>query len=135
MASKVNPEKGNIESEGSSCVVCLAEFFSFLVFLITFPIAIFVCFEQVPEYKRAVIFRLGRIRGGGARGPGLFFTLPCFDEFRNIDLRTAILGIPAQAILSKDSVTVIVHAVAYARIFDPIASVLNVASCWDSTKL
>ena len=40
------------------------------------------------EYERAVIFRLGRILSGGAKGPGLFFILPCIDNIQNVDLRT-----------------------------------------------
>jgi erythrocyte band 7 integral membrane protein len=42
----------------------------------------------VKEYERAVIFRLGRILSGGAKGPGLFFILPCIDNIQNVDLRT-----------------------------------------------
>ncbi len=48
------------------------------------------------EYERAVILRLGRIRDGGAKGPGLFFILPCIDTCITIDLRTVTLSVPPQ---------------------------------------
>jgi len=47
-----------------------------------------VFLQVVQEYERAVIFRLGRLRRGGARGPGIFFVLPCIDSYRCVDLRT-----------------------------------------------
>ncbi|VEL35126.1 unnamed protein product [Protopolystoma xenopodis] len=50
----------------------------------------------VAEYERAVIFRLGRILPGGARGPGLFLTLPCMDMIRKVDLRTVTFDVPPQ---------------------------------------
>lgn len=48
------------------------------------------------EYERAVILRLGRIRDGRAKGPGLFFILPCIDTCITIDLRTVTFSVPSQ---------------------------------------
>jgi len=90
----------------------------------------------VQEYERAVIFRLGRSVGGtGAKGPGLFFVLPCIDDLINVDLRTITIDVPPQEILTKDSVTVSVDAVIYFRIFSPVLSVNKVADAKYSTKL
>lgn len=50
------------------------------------------------EYERAVIFRLGRLLTGGARGPGVFFVIPCVDVYEKIDLRTATYEIPPQEV-------------------------------------
>ena len=61
------------------------------------------------EYERAVIFRLGRIKKGGAVGPGLFFILPCMDQIVTVDMRTISIDIPPQEILTRDSVTVAVE--------------------------
>ena len=61
-------------------------------------------FQIVKEYERAVILRLGRIVPGGAKGPGLFFVLPCIDTIMNVDLRTITFDVPPQEILTKDSV-------------------------------
>ena len=91
--------------------------------------------KVVQEYQRAVIFRLGRIVTGGAKGPGLFFILPCIDNLVTVDLRTITFDVPPQEILTKDSVTVTVDAVVYYRIFDPVQSVNKVANAQYSTRL
>ena len=78
---------------------------------------------------------MGRNLSGGAKGPGLFFILPCIDTFTVIDLRTITLDVPPQEILTKDSVTVTVDAVIYFRIFDPVQSVNKVADAQYSTRL
>jgi erythrocyte band 7 integral membrane protein len=89
----------------------------------------------VQEYERAVIFRLGRLRSGRAKGPGIFFVLPCIDDYQKIDLRTVTFDVPPQEILSKDSVTVAVDGVVYCRIFDPIMSITNAEDAMRSTRL
>lgn len=60
---------------------------------------LFSAFEVVQEYERAVIFRLGRLRTGGARGPGLFFVLPCLDSYCKVDLRTVSFDVPPQEVI------------------------------------
>ena len=58
-------------------------------------IAVFLHGEQiVQEYERAVIYRLGRLVSGGAKGPGLFFILPCMDEYKKVDLNTVSFNVP-----------------------------------------
>jgi len=52
----------------------------------------------VQEYERAVIFRLGRLRTGGARGPGIFFVLPCVDTYCKVDLRTVSFDVAPQEV-------------------------------------
>ena len=52
----------------------------------------------VQEYERSVIFRLGRLLSGGARGPGVFFIIPCVDTYEKIDMRTATYEIPPQEV-------------------------------------
>ena len=95
-------------------------------------------FKIVKEYERAVIFRLGRSQAAGsdgAKGPGLFFILPCIDNIIIIDLRTITFDVAPQEILTKDSVTITVDAVIYFRIFNPIVSVTNVENAQYSTRL
>ena len=82
-----------------------------------------------------MIYRLGRISSGGAKGPGLFFILPCIDTIISVDLRTITFDVPPQEILTKDSVTVTVDAVVYYRISDPTKSVNSVANAQYSTRL
>ena len=54
--------------------------------------------QVVQEYERAVIFRLGRLLKGGAKGPGIFFVIPCIDSYRKIDLRTVSFDVPPQEV-------------------------------------
>ena len=54
--------------------------------------------QVVQEYERAVIFRLGRLLPGGAKGPGIFFVLPCIESYQKVDLRTITLGVPPQEV-------------------------------------
>lgn len=79
--------------------------------------------------------RLGRIRPGGAKGPGLFFILPCIDDIINTDLRTVTFDVPPQEILSKDSVTITVDAVCYYKVYNPVQSVVSVENAKYSTQL
>jgi len=122
------------ERVDSACSVLLTIFAVFLV-VITFPISLFMCIKVVKEYERAVIFRLGRIKKGGAQGPGLFFIIPCIDQCVVVDLRTVSFDVPPQEILTKDSVTVDVDAVVYYNIRNPMAAVCNVSNYSKSTKL
>lgn len=81
--------------------------------------------KVVQEYERGVVFRLGRLVG--ARGPGLILLIPFIERMHRLDLRTVTMDIPAQEVITRDNVTVRVNAVAYFRIIDPNAAVVNVA--------
>uniref|UniRef100_A0AC34FWC0 Band 7 domain-containing protein n=1 Tax=Panagrolaimus sp. ES5 TaxID=591445 RepID=A0AC34FWC0_9BILA len=72
---------------------------------------------------------------GGAKGPGLFFVIPCIDSYRKVDLRVLSFDVAPQEILSKDSVTVAVDAVIYVRISNATISVTNVEDAIRSTRL
>ncbi|CAG0923123.1 unnamed protein product, partial [Notodromas monacha] len=89
----------------------------------------------VQEYERAVIFRLGRLSRGGAKGPGIFFVVPCIDTYRKVDLRTVSFDVPPQEVLSRDSVTVSVDAVVYYRVHNPTMAIANVTDFSHSTRL
>ncbi|XGW35322.1 hypothetical protein V3C99_018938 [Haemonchus contortus] len=108
---------------------------SYIFVAVTLPLSACLCIKVVQEYERAVIFRLGRLMPGGARGPGIFFVLPCIDSYKKIDLRVVSFDVPPQEILSKDSVTVAVDAVVYFRISNATISVTNVEDASRSTKL
>ncbi|OQV15212.1 Band 7 protein [Hypsibius exemplaris] len=108
---------------------------SWLLVIFTFPFSLCICFKVVQEYERAVIFRLGRLLHGGSKGPGIFFVLPCIEEYTKIDMRSTLFEIPPQEILTRDSVTVSVDAVVYYRISDATFSVANVENVHHSTRL
>ena len=71
---------------------------SLFLILITLPLSLFFVVKVVQEYERAVIFRLGRLLTGGARGPGVFFVIPCVDVYEKVDLRTNTYEIPPQEV-------------------------------------
>jgi len=123
------------ENAEKSIIEILAVALSFFLILITFPISVFLCFKIVKEYERAVILRMGRLRSGGARGPGVFFILPCVDTYRKVELRTVTFDVPPQEVLTKDSVTVTVDAVVYYRISDPLRAVIQIENYSLSTRL
>lgn len=79
-----------------------------------------------PLNWKALIYPFEFVRSGGARGPGVFFVLPCIDNYCKVDLRTVSFDVPPQEVLSKDSVTVSVDAVVYYRICDPLKAVIQV---------
>ncbi|XP_056288519.1 erythrocyte band 7 integral membrane protein isoform X2 [Pseudoliparis swirei] len=109
--------------------------FSILLMLLTLPISIWMCIKIVKEYERAIIFRLGRILRGGAKGPGLILILPCTDSFINVDMRTITFDIPPQEVLTKDSVTVSVDGVVYYRVQDATLAVANITNADAATRL
>ncbi|CCD83469.1 Band 7 domain-containing protein [Caenorhabditis elegans] len=127
-------EKANIQNEFGVCGWILT-ILSYLLIFFTLPISACMCIKVVQEYERAVIFRLGRLMPGGAKGPGIFFIVPCIDTYRKVDLRVLSFEVPPQEILSKDSVTVAVDAVVYFRISNATISVTNVEDAARSTKL
>ncbi|XP_063699332.1 band 7 protein AGAP004871 isoform X1 [Culicoides brevitarsis] len=123
-----------IHSEASACGKILI-FLSWCLVMLTMPFSLLVCFKVVQEYERAVIFRLGRLVQGGAKGPGIFFILPCIDAYARVDLRTRTYDVPPQEVLTKDSVTVSVDAVVYYRVSNATVSIANVENAHHSTRL
>ena len=65
--------------------------------------------QVVQEYERAVVFRLGRLRSGGAKGPGLFFIMPCVDTYKKVDLRTVSFDVPPQEV-SKEQPAILMSS-------------------------
>ncbi|XP_075163478.1 band 7 protein AGAP004871-like [Haematobia irritans] len=123
------------EKEETSTCSTLLIFLSIALIILTLPFSLFVCFKVVQEYERAVIFRLGRLMSGGAKGPGIFFILPCIDSYARVDLRTRTYDVPPQEVLTKDSVTVSVDAVVYYRVSNATVSIANVENAHHSTRL
>ena len=76
------------------------------------------------EYERAVIFRLGRMVG--VRGPGLILHVPIIDRMVKVSLRTVVMDVPPQDVITRDNVTIKVNAVLYFRVVDPARAVIEV---------
>jgi regulator of protease activity HflC (stomatin/prohibitin superfamily) len=90
-------------------------------------------FRIVPEYRRLVVFRLGRLIG--SKGPGLVFVIPIIDKVVTADLRTLTLDVPVQEVITKDNVPIKVNAVVYFRVLDPENSVTEVENYILATSL
>jgi regulator of protease activity HflC (stomatin/prohibitin superfamily) len=84
------------------------------------------------EYERGVIFTLGRYTG--TKGPGIIFVIPFIQRMVKMDLRTIVLDVPTQDVISRDNVSVKVNAVVYFRIIDPARAVIQVASPFEATS-
>jgi len=76
------------------------------------------------EYERAVVFRLGRLLG--QKGPGLIMLIPAIDRMVRVDLRTVVLDIPPQDLITRDNVPAKVNAVTYFRVIDACSAVVEV---------
>ncbi|GAV00405.1 hypothetical protein RvY_11257 [Ramazzottius varieornatus] len=131
----INIPKQDEENADEGICAMILTVLSWLLVFATLPFSLCICFKVVQEYERAVIFRLGRLRHGGSKGPGIFFVLPCIENYTKVDIRSTLFDIPPQEILTKDSVTVSVDAVVYYRIFNAALSVANVENVHHSTRL
>ncbi len=76
------------------------------------------------EYERGVIFRLGRLVG--SKGPGIILLIPIVDRMVKVSLRTVVMDVPPQDVITKDNVSVQVNAVLYFRVLNPEKSVVEV---------
>src|SRR3989454_8021640 len=85
------------------------------------------------EYERGVVFRLGRLLDP-PKGPGLFLLIPIIDRMVRVDLRTITLNIPPQEVITKDNVPARVNAVAYFRIVEPKAAIVQVENFMVATS-
>src|SRR5579872_703606 len=85
------------------------------------------------EYERAVMFTLGRF--SSVRGPGLILLVPFFQQMVRVDLRTVVMEVPSQDLISRDNVSVKVDAVLYFHVTDPEKSVIQVEQFIPATNM
>ena len=97
-----------------------------LIFLVISAIRI------LNEYERGVLFTLGRYTG--TRGPGLILVIPIVQRMVKMDLRTIVLDVPTQDVISRDNVSVKVNAVLYFRIMDPERAIIKVSDYMAATS-
>jgi len=84
------------------------------------------------EYQRGVVFTLGRFTG--VKGPGLIILIPGIQQMVRVDLRTIVLDVPTQDVISHDNVSVHVNAVVYFRVIDPEKAIIQVENFYDATS-
>jgi regulator of protease activity HflC (stomatin/prohibitin superfamily) len=89
-------------------------------------------FKILKEYERGVIFRLGRIYK--AKGPGLIVLIPGIDRMVKMSLRTVVMDVPPQDVITRDNVSIKVNAVVYFRVIDPQKAVIEVEDFIDATS-
>jgi len=95
----------------------------FLIVLVVF--FLYNAIKILNEYERGVIFRLGRVLGK-PKGPGLIILIPIVDKMVRVSLRTVVLDVPPQDVITRDNVTIKVNAVVYFRVIDPMKAVIDV---------
>jgi regulator of protease activity HflC (stomatin/prohibitin superfamily) len=95
----------------------------FVVVLIVFFLASAI--KVLNEYERGVIFRLGRVLGT-PKGPGLIILIPIVDRMVKVSLRTVVLDIPPQDVITRDNVSIKVNAVVYFRVIDSLKAIIDV---------
>src|SRR3989440_11018790 len=107
-------------------VILVVVLFLVVLFLIS-------ALKVIREYERAIVFRLGRLYPQ-PKGPGLFILIPVVDRMVKVDLRTITLTVPPQEVITKDNVPVRVNAVAYFRIVDPKAAIVQIENFMVATS-
>ncbi len=95
-----------------------------LTFVIVIGTLIITSFKVLREYERGVVFFLGRFQG--IKGPGLIIIIPIIQQMVRVDLRTLVMDVPPQDVISRDNVSVKVNAVLYFRVVDPEKAVIQV---------
>jgi regulator of protease activity HflC (stomatin/prohibitin superfamily) len=87
------------------------------------------------EYERGVVFRLGRLAGGsGVKGPGLILLIPIIDKMVKVSLRTVVLDVPPQDVITQDNVSIKVNAVVYFRVMEPQKAIVQVENYLAATS-
>src|SRR5476651_765960 len=89
-------------------------------------------FRILREYERGVVFQLGRF--WMVKGPGLIVLIPAIQQMVRVDLRTVVLDVPPQDVITRDNVSVKVNAVVYFRVVDPQKAIIQVLNFLDATS-
>src|SRR5687767_6121253 len=106
--------------------------------IMSFPLVLLVfalllaSIKILREYERAVVFQLGRF--WMVKGPGLFILIPIVQQMVRVDLRTIVMDVPSQDLISRDNVSVKVNAVVYFRVVDPQKAIINVEHFYEATS-
>ncbi|PAU80125.1 hypothetical protein CK501_10790 [Halovibrio salipaludis] len=109
----------------------MIEYFTIAIVLIVISLLVSM-FRILREYERGVIFLLGRFQK--VKGPGLIIVIPFIQQMVKVDLRTIVLDVPSQDVISRDNVSVKVNAVLYFRVMDPQNAVINVENFYAATS-
>ncbi len=103
-----------------------------LAVVILFIALLLSAFKILREYERGVIFLLGRFHR--VKGPGLIIVIPIIQQMVRVDLRTIVMDVPTQDVISRDNVSVRVNAVIYFRVLDSQKAIINVEDYLQATS-
>ncbi|MEC8918715.1 slipin family protein [Salinicola sp. LHM] len=106
--------------------------FAYLVPVVLLILLLLASIRILPEYRRGVVFFLGRFQD--VKGPGLFFLIPVVQKMEVVDLRVITMDVPEQDVISQDNVTVRVNAVLYFRVVDPQKAIIQVENYVNATS-
>jgi regulator of protease activity HflC (stomatin/prohibitin superfamily) len=96
-----------------------------LIIVLIVIIVLTSAIKILKEYERAVVFRLGRVLDR-PKGPGLIILIPILDKMVRVSLRTVVLDVPAQDVITNDNVSIKVNAVVYFRVMEPMKAIIDV---------
>ena len=106
--------------------------FYYALFAFIVVIFLFSAINILNEYERGVIFTLGRF--WKVKGPGLIIVVPALQQMMRVDLRTVVMDVPSQDVISRDNVSVRVNAVVYFRVVDPQRCIIQVENYYEATS-
>ena len=109
----------------------MIEYFGFIVAVAIIAL-IASAIHILREYERGVVFMLGRF--WKVKGPGLIIIIPVIQQMVRVDLRTIVMDVPSQDVISRDNVSVKVNAVVYFRVLDPERAIIQVENFYDATS-
>lgn len=107
------------------------EYFGAVIVVLLIVLAVST-FRVLREYERGVIFMLGRFYK--VKGPGLIIVIPVLQQMVRVDLRTVVMDVPTQDVISRDNVSVQVNAVIYFRVIDPERAIIQVENFLEATS-
>lgn len=106
--------------------------YSWIIFILIVAMLLMSMFKVLREYERAVVFMLGRF--WRIKGPGLFVLIPFVQQMVRVDLRTVVMDVPSQDVISRDNISVRVNAVVYFRVVDPENAIIQVENYLEATS-
>ena len=107
------------------------QYFGGVILFLVIALAVSM-FRVLREYDRGVIFMLGRFYK--VKGPGLIIVIPILQQMVRVDLRTVVMDVPTQDVISRDNVSVQVNAVIYFRVVDPERAIIQVENFLEATS-
>ncbi len=102
------------------------------IFISILLILLISAFRILREYERGVIFMLGRFYK--VKGPGFIIVIPLIQQMERVDLRTVVMDVPTQDVISRDNVSVKVNAVVYFRVIEPDKAIIQVVNFYEATS-